>query len=49
MREIYTKWITLRNGVRLHAEQVGLKAFRFVVTEEEHQAYLKRKQRKGQD
>ena len=49
MIEVYSKWITLRNGVRIRAEQVGLKAFRFVVTEEEHRAYLERKKKKKQD
>jgi hypothetical protein len=26
---VYAKWITLRNGKRLYAATVGLKAFRF--------------------
>lgn len=45
---VYTKWITLKNGVRIQAEQVGLKAFRFEVTEEEHRAYLERKKKEKQ-
>lgn len=49
MVTIYSKWITLRNGVRIRADWYGLQAFRFQVTEEEHRAYLEKKRKKKKD
>jgi hypothetical protein len=46
---IYTKWITLKNGVRIYAHQYGLEAFRFEVSEEEHRAYLKKREKKKKE
>ena len=43
MVEIYTKYITLKNGKRLHASECGLNAFHFEVTQEEHEEYLNKK------
>lgn len=43
---IYTKYITLRNGKILHAEECGLDAFRFEVPEEKHKEYLRNQNKK---
>lgn len=41
-------YITLRNGQRLYASQVGKKAFCWEVTPEKHKEYLeKKKKRRG--
>lgn len=40
-------FITLKDGTRLYAKQVGKKAFCWEVTEEEYKAYLE-KQKKNQ-
>lgn len=40
--EIFTPFITV-NGRRIFAKEVGLKVFRFEVTEEQHKAYLEKK------
>lgn len=39
---IFTPYIT-KNGRRIYASQYGKKYFTFEVTEEQHQAYLDRK------
>lgn len=44
--KIYSKVITLKNGRRLIANQYGLEAFCFEVTEEQYQAYLERQRKK---
>lgn len=36
-------FITLKDGTRLYAKQVGKKAFCWEVSEEEHKEYLKKK------
>ncbi len=40
---VYTKYITLRNGRKLYASQVGKKAFCFKVEDKECQNYLDKK------
>jgi hypothetical protein len=40
---VCTPFITLRNGRRLLASEVGKEAFCFEVTEEEHKKYLDKK------
>ena len=45
---ICRKYITLKNGTRITADQLGLKAICFEVTEEEHKAYLERRKKKQQ-
>lgn len=40
-------YITLKNGQRLYAKQVGKKAFCWEVTEEEHKAYLEKRKKKA--
>jgi hypothetical protein len=41
--KVYTKYITLRNGRKLFAHEVGKEAFCFEVDDEEHQRYLDKK------
>lgn len=43
--EIFTRTIRLKNGRILVAEHYGKKAFRFQVSEEENEKYLKEKQK----
>ncbi len=43
---VCTPFITLRNGRRLYANEVGKEAFCFEVSEEQQQKYLKKKQAK---
>lgn len=42
---ICRSFITLRNGQKLFASQVGKKAFCWEVTAEEHKAYLEKKEK----
>lgn len=39
LKEIFTKYITLRNGQKFYASQVGKDAFRFEVTDKEYEEY----------
>ncbi|MGI6684901.1 MAG: hypothetical protein ACOX47_05360 [Bacillota bacterium] len=41
--KIFTSFITLKNGRKLSAKEVGLNAFCFEVTKEENETYLKKK------
>lgn len=42
---ICTPYITLRNGKRLFAHEKGLEAFCFEVTPEQHEKYMKKKEK----
>lgn len=44
MKKVYTAFITVK-GRRIYAKDVGKKAFVFYVTQEQHEEYLKRKQK----
>lgn len=43
---VCSAYITLKNGQRLYANQVGKKAFCWEVTEEKHKEYLEKKKKK---
>lgn len=46
--QICRPFITLRNGQKLFAHQVGKKAFCWDVSEEKHQQYLNKQKNKAQ-
>ncbi|GIO33277.1 hypothetical protein J2TS6_44180 [Paenibacillus albilobatus] len=47
--KICRPFITRKDGTRVTAKELGLKAICFEVTEEQHQAYLEKKKRKKQE
>lgn len=42
---VYSNYITRKDGTRVYASQIGIEAFCFEVTEEQHQAYLEKKKK----